>query len=82
MEFNIVTCPHCLGDILIFNNEICCAIFRHGIYKHNGNQLDPHASKEECDNAYIKELIYGCGKPFKVEYNESKILVANKCDYI
>jgi hypothetical protein len=54
MEFNIVTCPHCLGDILIFNNEICCAIFRHGIYKHNGNQLDPHASKEECDNAYIK----------------------------
>jgi|LakMenEpi03Aug12_release.lakeMendotaPanAssembly.Ray.scaffolds.fasta_scaffold2340010_1 hypothetical protein len=82
MEYNIVTCPHCLGDILIFNNEICCAIFRHGIYKSNHSQLSPHASKNECDYAYENGLIYGCGKPFQVKYNEDNILIAEKCDYI
>jgi hypothetical protein len=82
MEYNIVTCPHCLGDILIFNNEICCTIFRHGIYKKDNSQLNPHASKEECDNAFNNGVIYGCGKPFRVKYNEDYLLIAERCDYI
>jgi hypothetical protein len=81
MEYNIVTCPHCRGDILIFNNDICCSIFRHGIYKDSGQQLNPHACKEECDNAFNNNLIFGCGKPFCVKYNNN-ILIAEKCDYI
>lgn len=34
-----VSCPHCHEFILI--SEIKCAIFRHVIYKHNGQQIDP-----------------------------------------
>jgi DNA-directed RNA polymerase subunit RPC12/RpoP len=40
-EYNIVVCPHCSSKILIFNNEIACAIFRHGVYKSNGQQMNP-----------------------------------------
>ena len=60
----IVTCPHCNMFIEIL--EINCAIFRHGVFKKNNNQINPNASKEECDQ-YIKEdKIVGCGKPFRL----------------
>lgn len=80
-EYFIILCPHCSAEILIFKNEIACAIFRHGIYKSNGQQLNPHASKEECENAFNNGLIFGCGKPFRVSLN-SNGLTAEECDYI
>ena len=80
-EYYIILCPHCSAEILIFKNEIACAIFRHGIYKSNGQQLNPHASKEECENAFNTGIIFGCGKPFRVSLN-SNGLTAEECDYI
>ena len=41
----IVNCPHCEEPILIMLNELNCKIFRHGIYKHNHKQIDPHLPK-------------------------------------
>ena len=62
-----VTCPWCNGqvEILQFN----CNVFRHGVYKATMQQLDSHASEDICLDAIDRQLLYGCGKPFK--YNET-----------
>ena len=75
-----VECPHCLCLIEIV--KINCAIFRHGIYKKNGKQINPHLDKDSCDNLVLNNLIYGCGKPFKIFLNENNIWQAEICDYI
>jgi hypothetical protein len=79
LEEPILICPHC--NQLIIIEKINCAIFRHGILKENGNQINPHSSKDLCEYYIRENLIYGCGKPFRI------ILVNNKlkteiCDYI
>lgn len=56
----MLKCPHC--GITIEVVALNCGIFRCGIYKKTGVQIDPHLSKEECDK--IKD-IWGCGKPFQ-----------------
>lgn len=79
MNNNIIICPHCNNYIII--KELNCGIFRHGIYKNNGNQINPHASKEICDELVKNNLIYGCGKPFQIiEINDTFELKI--CDYI
>jgi hypothetical protein len=75
----IVKCPHCQEYIEIV--EINCAIFRHGTFKNNGQQIDPHTPKELCYQYIQTNAIYGCGKPFKLVVREN-ILVAEVCDYI
>ena len=71
----LIKCPHC--DRMIEILEINCAIFRCGIYKNNYSQVNPHATKEQCDKLAQDGLIYGCGKPFKVVDG-----VAVECGYI
>ena len=75
----VLICPHCKDFILI--EQLNCGIFRHGVLKTTGKQVDPHASKEVCDDYITKELIYGCGKPFRIvlKDNEFEITV---CEYI
>jgi hypothetical protein len=75
----IVLCPHCNDPILI--DQLNCKIFRHGVLKNNSEQINPHSSKIECDNYVNNDLIYGCGKPFKIIElnNEYKVEI---CDYI
>jgi hypothetical protein len=75
MEQLIVICPHC-GDQLMIE-ELNCCIFRHGIIKNTLEQINPHAVKKECDYLFENNLIYGCGKPFKIVDNKAII-----CDYI
>ena len=82
-----VSCPHCDNLVEINISEINCAIFRHGIYKKNMLQIDPHASKEECDNLVKNNEIYGCGKPFKLFWNKNPTnnvvqFYTEICDYI
>ena len=74
----IVNCPHCNIPVLI--EQLNCRIFRHGILKSNNTQINPHASKEECDYYIKNDLIYGCGNPFRIlENNEFKTVI---CEYI
>ena len=75
----ILKCPHCNEYIII--EKINCAIFRHGILKTNGKQIDPHSTKELCDYYIKNDLIYGCGNPFKIIMKDN-ILQAEHCDYI
>lgn len=77
----IIVCPHCHNLILI--EQLNCCIFRHGTLKENGEQIDPHASKEMCDNYIKRDKIYGCGYPFKIVQDIStNSYVAIKCEYI
>lgn len=76
----IFLCPHCIANIIIAKNEINCGIFRHGVYKIDNKQIDPHLSKQECDRLYNTNSIYGCGKPFKLVNNAQWTI--EKCDYI
>lgn len=75
----IVKCPHCKEYVEII--EVNCAIFRHGIFKNTGQQIDAHTPKQLCDQYIQANQIYGCGKPFKLNIREN-ILVAEMCDYI
>ena len=72
-------CPHCHGGIVI--DQINCGIFRHGVYKHNMENINPHANKEDCDNLIINNKIYGCGKPFRL-IKENEIYKIEICEYI
>jgi len=75
----VVFCPHCKDPILI--EKLNCCIFRHGALKCNGKQIDPHAPKDLCDFYINKDLIIGCGKPFRI-INNNGILETEVCDYI
>jgi len=80
-QYIIIQCPHCNDYVYVFLNELNCQIFRHGIYKKNYQQIDPHLPKEKCDFLIQNNLIYGCGKPFKV-IKENENYNAIICDYI
>ena len=72
----IITCPHCNDPIII--DQLNCKIFRHGVFKQTNQQINPHASKLECEYYLINNLIYGCGKPFQIIDNN----IVQICDYI
>ena len=74
-----IICPHCEEPVLI--EKLNCCIFRHGIIKKSLKQMNPHASKEECDHLFSQGLIYGCGKPFKI-IKVNNTFISEKCEYI
>lgn len=76
----LLSCPHCqqLIEIVAIN----CAIFRCGMYKATGEQLPPHLSRPDCDRVVAENLIYGCGRPFRVIQGEDQTWMAVVCDYI
>jgi hypothetical protein len=76
-EYIIVTCPHCGEPILIDKNQIRCGIFRHAVYKHNQQQVNPHLSYLKCKELIRKNRIIGCCKPFRVTEEHNAI----PCDY-
>lgn len=78
-EEPVLICPNCNEPFVM--EKLNCGIFRHGILKENGKQIDPHASKELCDYYVGENKIYGCGKPFQVLIVDNK-LVVQICDYI
>lgn len=77
-----VNCPHCNDLIVVHVREINCAIFRHGVMKDTGKQIDPHAPKDVCDALACESKIYGCGKPFRLVRNDSTTYVAEVCEYV
>ena len=80
-DYIIIECPHCKQNILVYKKEFNCKIFRHGVYKKNLKQIDPHLPKKECDRLKKNDLIYGCGKPYKL-VEENGLYSTIVCDYI
>jgi len=60
----IITCPNCKDYIII--EKLNCGIFRHAIFKENGNQVHPHLPKSECETLLKENLVIGCCKPFQI----------------
>ena len=79
MSDNIIHCPHCNIPVLI--EELNCSIFRHGVFIKTNTQIPPHASKKECEYYIKNNLIFGCGKPFKI-IKINNHLLPEICDYI
>ena len=74
-------CPCCKikkqkCDAIIFSD------FRHGIFKNNLKQIDPHTPKVLCDLLKSTNQIIGCGKPFKLIDDKTGATTAVKCEYI
>jgi hypothetical protein len=78
-ETIIVMCPNCNEFIII--EKLNCCIFRHAVCKETGIQIDPHSSKDVCEQLLNNNLILGCGKPFKIIVDGEKIKV-EICEYI
>ena len=74
-----IKCPHC-GEYVIIE-QINCAIFRHGVFKSDMSQINPHLPKLDCDNLIENNLIYGCGKPFRI-VKENGEWIGIQCDYV
>lgn len=71
----VIICPNCNEYVLI--QELNCGIFRHGILKDTYEQISSHASKEECNYLKNNDLIFGCGRPFRIIGDD-----VVKCSYI
>ncbi len=76
----IINCPHCDDFVLI--EELNCCIFRHGTLIASHEQISPHAPETLCIYYVDNNLIYGCGKPFKIILNKNNEYIAVACDYI
>lgn len=74
-----VLCPHCKEYVII--EQINCSIFRHGVFKNNLQQINPHLDEFNCNILITNNKIYGCGKPFKIILENNKF-IAIECDYI
>jgi|TARA_B100001971_G_scaffold60976_1_gene55967 hypothetical protein len=61
-------CPYedCKLYIEVAKKELNCKIFRHGVLKNNNKQINPHSSKQICDNLSQQNAVYGCARPFKL----------------
>jgi len=68
-------CPHCDGYFTV--EKMNCGIFRHGISKTSGHQINPHTPKEDCERMIKEDLIWGCGRPF--QWDGRKFII---CGYI
>ena len=79
-DFFIFNCPHCSEEIIVKISELNCRIFRHGVYKHNYEQVNPHLPQIECERHVSQDLVYGCCKPFEIITDGSKNYV-QICEY-
>ena len=78
-NYYVYKCPHCGIQCITAINEVNCKIFRCGIFKETYNQINPHATKPECDAYVLQNRIYGCAKPYIIDINNMLIF---PCDYV
>ena len=79
---HVFKCKHCNEEFIVNRNEFNCMILRHGSYKSNDQNMNPHLPKSECDRLFTAGEIYGCGKPLKIiqiKDDEYDVII---CDYI
>jgi hypothetical protein len=74
--FYMTPCPHCRGSIIVAQNEVNCAIFRHAILK-SGGVANPHMPQNEAEKLLANGEIWGCGFPFRLVDGE-----AQACEWI
>ena len=79
----IFECPQCNLLIQVKRNEINCKIFRHAILKSSNQQINPHSSKDYCEELITNDLVYGCAKPFCIKVDKNNVpIYVESCGYI
>lgn len=96
-DFYNFRCPHCSGYVIVPIGSVNCRIFRHASYFQvlphlpliNGNYqyipttpINPHTSKEQCDQLVAEGRVLGCAKPFRFVYSPDGNNYVEKCDYL
>ena len=82
---HIFTCLHCHEPFVISHKDFNCRILRHGVYKHNLQPINPHATKDECDALVRDGAIYGCAGPLQIQTATATALDVYEiviCEYI
>jgi hypothetical protein len=77
-EYIIINCPHCYEPVIIYKNQIKCGIFRHAVYKKTNKPINSHLSQNKCESLIKSKKIFGCGKPFRLNNQNSPEI----CDYL
>jgi len=77
----IFECPYCDILIQVLVSDTACCIFRHAVFKNNGEPINPHSTKEQCDSFVNNGIVIGCARPFQLFKNDNYIYV-EECDYI
>lgn len=81
--FYLFECPHCNAMIQVMKDEVNCSIFRHGILKSNGQQINPHSPKDYCEDLIKLELANGCCMPFRLLKGSTDLYeYVEICDWI
>ena len=78
-EFWVFDCPYCGTSTIVHKREVNCIIFRCGVYKSTGQQINPHMPKVQCDQLVSTDAVYGCARPYRVLVSQKLV---QKCDYI
>lgn len=78
----IFQCPHCFLFVEVLKNDLNCKIFRHAVFKNNGQNINPHASESECNNLIISDSVVGCAKPFQIVQISNESYKVQQCGYI
>ena len=73
----IFQCPHCGDFCIVAVGDVRCTIFRHAVRISDFAFVNPHASREHCEEWIRKGLVYGCGKPFIMDGKK-----VESCGYI
>lgn len=83
-DFLLIKCPNCSGVVQVHKSETNCCIFRHGIYRNNFTQVNPHASQAQCESLIKSKQVYGCCLPFQLlkTTNNKSIISVQKCGFI
>jgi hypothetical protein len=82
-------CPWCDNDDFLVHTtrrSISCTIYRHGVFKKNHFQIQPHLTEEKCKTLIENEEIYGCAKPIRIiivkdTKTEELVYYFQKCEY-
>lgn len=74
-------CPHCNQFTEVMKTQVNCKIFRHAVYRHNMEPINPHTPKEICDKLVADNLVMGCARPFKFVFSSEGNYV-EICNYI
>lgn len=87
----IFQCPNCGGIVQVEQGQLNCRIFRHGyFFVKTGpksdelvltTQMNPHESKEVCDQLVQDNKVIGCAKPFRVVERDG-LKIVETCGYI
>ena len=78
----VFECPHCLTFFIMNKKEFNCKIIRHAVLKSSLVQINPHASKQECDALVASQSIIGCGNPLKIIDKGQNEFIVVACEFI